>query len=450
MLLRACSQASGGLTREGQDGSSVFAVLRRCVAQSLLSGFWWPFTRGSRWKLSLRSFEALCCAEPAIRLLLASHERVTMEAQLSQFGGAGVLLRACSQASGGLTREGQDGRSVFAVLRRCVAQSLLSGFWWPRTRGSRWKLRCHSFEALKCCSEPTLLSSQAFEAGHVVAQLDGSSVPEVFGPGFAGNNCCLKAERLWIPQLGQLQARFCSCSLLDGLVIALGLGARLQQGQRRKTRAEASFRPATERSCNCFVLPAEDRRCSAKIRFRLWRGCHSKRMVASTTLPSTAGAQKAEALRTLLDSLPKAKKGGHDKRTARRKAARHLVFPVAPFERLAKETLRELSPLVKINPDALCTLQAGLEGSLERLFRDSQRSMAHAGRSTLWPLDLRLVRDIRNDDSLFWGWKPTGSARLLPKAPQPQLVASASLRRTLRPSLLLEGPTTTAEVLRRR
>ena len=86
MLLRACSQASGGLAREGHDGSSDFTVLRCwCVAESLLSGFGWPHTRGAGWKLSLRSFEAVCCFEPALRLLVASHERVTMEAQSSQF-----------------------------------------------------------------------------------------------------------------------------------------------------------------------------------------------------------------------------------------------------------------------------------------------------------------------------------------------------------------------------
>ena len=98
-----------------------------------------------------------------------------------------MLLRACSQASGGLAREGHDGSSDVTVLRCwCVVESLLSGFGWPHTRGARWKFSLRSFEALKCCSEPTLLSSQAFEAGHVVAQQDGSSVPEVFrffGPG---------------------------------------------------------------------------------------------------------------------------------------------------------------------------------------------------------------------------------------------------------------------------
>ena len=90
------------------------------------------------------------------------------------------------------------------------------------------------------------------------------------------------------------------------------------------------------------------------------------------------------------------------------------ILPMPSLEDTLAELLRGEVVQVRLTEEATSVRQAALEDVLARFFVGSRRCMIHAGRLTLWPLDMRCAAEVRSDDPLLSGWDPTGPAT--PKA----------------------------------
>ncbi|GMT27066.1 hypothetical protein PFISCL1PPCAC_18363 [Pristionchus fissidentatus] len=76
-----------------------------------------------------------------------------------------------------------------------------------------------------------------------------------------------------------------------------------------------------------------------------------------------------------------------------------LLIPKAPFFRLVKEIAQQMAPTLHLSfqSAAIAALQEGAEAYLVGLFEDTVLTAFHAGRVTVMPRDIQLVRRIRGD-----------------------------------------------------
>ena len=75
-----------------------------------------------------------------------------------------------------------------------------------------------------------------------------------------------------------------------------------------------------------------------------------------------------------------------------------MLVRKAPFVRVVREILQSLSPNYKafrFQATALAALQEATEAFIVRLLEDSNVAAIHAGRVTVMPKDIELVRRLR-------------------------------------------------------
>lgn len=80
----------------------------------------------------------------------------------------------------------------------------------------------------------------------------------------------------------------------------------------------------------------------------------------------------------------------------------HLLIRKAPFQRLVREILQEVTPAgsnYRLQSVALLALQEAAEHHLTGVFDDSQLLAIHAKRITIFPRDMKLAMRIRREDS---------------------------------------------------
>lgn len=76
-----------------------------------------------------------------------------------------------------------------------------------------------------------------------------------------------------------------------------------------------------------------------------------------------------------------------------------LLIPKAPFFRLVREVAHRVDPTTeyRFQAQAVAALQEGAEAYLVSIFEDACHAAFHAGRVTVMPRDIQLVRRIRGD-----------------------------------------------------
>ncbi|GMS79150.1 hypothetical protein PENTCL1PPCAC_1325, partial [Pristionchus entomophagus] len=76
-----------------------------------------------------------------------------------------------------------------------------------------------------------------------------------------------------------------------------------------------------------------------------------------------------------------------------------LLIPKAPFFRLVREIAQKVGPNkdLRFQAAAIAALQEGAEMYIVKLFEDSNLCAFHAGRVTVMPRDIQLVRRIRGE-----------------------------------------------------
>lgn len=79
-------------------------------------------------------------------------------------------------------------------------------------------------------------------------------------------------------------------------------------------------------------------------------------------------------------------------------STQHLLIRKAPFARLVREIIQQMSPnyaLFRFQSTAMLALQEATEAFIVRLLEDSNMAAIHAGRVTLMAKDIELVTRLR-------------------------------------------------------
>jgi len=74
-----------------------------------------------------------------------------------------------------------------------------------------------------------------------------------------------------------------------------------------------------------------------------------------------------------------------------------LMLPKAPFERLEKEIMQDYLDDFRLGHKAVIAVQAAAEAYLVEILREAVKVAIAAGRETVMPKDLQLVRQIRKE-----------------------------------------------------
>jgi histone H3 len=74
-----------------------------------------------------------------------------------------------------------------------------------------------------------------------------------------------------------------------------------------------------------------------------------------------------------------------------------LLIPKLPFQRLVREIAQDFKNDLKFQSTAPLATQESSEAFLTGLFEDTNLAAIHAGRKTIYPKDIKVVREIRKD-----------------------------------------------------